>query len=86
MGKKEIMKATTINERLKELENHKGLLSISLENGRSYPGIFHTDHSKGLLKEMEAKNEWLFVVRPGFGLGWEEKIKGENIISINSNI
>jgi len=79
------MTSKEIKTRIEELKNHTGLLSIDLTNGRNYPGIFHTDHSKGILIELETQNEWLFIVRPGFGLGWEEQIRGENIKSIKTN-
>ncbi len=84
-SRKEIMTSKEIKTKIEELKNHKGLLSIDLENGRNYPGIFHTDHSKGALLSLESENQWLFVVRPGFGLGWEEQISGENIKSIKTN-
>ena len=51
------------------------LLSIDLENGRNYPGVFHTDYSKGTFSHLEEKNEKIFIARFGFDLGWQERIK-----------
>jgi hypothetical protein len=85
MVKTKFMKAMEIETQIENLKNHKGLLSINLKNGRHYPGVFHTDHLKGPLSKMESNNKWIFIVRPGFGLGWEEQINGDQIIDIKTN-
>jgi len=75
-----------IIEKREELREYKGLIAITLSNERNYPGMFHTDHAKGVLAHLEQENKWVFVVRPGFGLGWEESIEGKDIVSIDKSI
>ncbi len=80
MTKKEII------ESIERFKNHQGLLSVSLKDGQSFPCRFHSSHINrdSELKEIEEKNEWLIDVIPGFGRGWQQKIKGDEVKGIQS--
>ena len=74
-------------EKLNEFKDYKGILVINLIDGNSYPCKFQTSHLNRLdeVRNIEENNEWLIDVIPGFGQGWQQKIKGDEVKNIQSS-